>query len=168
MSCQQLRDSIQSAAASGDIIGMYEGIKTALGPTQSKTSSLETTSGEVITDKGKQMDRWVEHYSELYSKENTVVTSALDAIEPLPIMEELDAEPTLTDLRKAIDSLACSKAPGIDGIPQTSSSTTKIPSCSLFTSPLHVLCQCWREGAVPQDMRDAEIVTLYKDKGDRL
>ena len=35
--------------------------------------------------------------------------------------------------------------------------------------PLHdVLCQCWREGAVPQDMKDAKIaVTLYKNKGDR-
>ena len=30
-----------------------------------------------------------------------------------------------------------------------------------------ILCQCWREGEVPQDMRDANIVTLYKYKGDR-
>ena len=35
---QQLSDSIQSAAASGNIRGMYEGIKTALGPTQGKTA----------------------------------------------------------------------------------------------------------------------------------
>jgi len=35
--------------------------------------------------------------------------------------------------------------------------------------PLHeVLCLCWKEGAVPQDMRDATIITLYKNKGDRL
>ncbi|XP_037790199.1 uncharacterized protein LOC119585605 [Penaeus monodon] len=60
--------------------------------------------------------RWVKLYSELYSRENTVVASALDAIEPLPIMEELDAEPTLAELRKAIDSLASGKAPGTDVI----------------------------------------------------
>ena len=30
-----------------------------------------------------------------------------------------------------------------------------------------ILCQCWRKGEVPQDMRDANIVTLYKNKGDR-
>ena len=30
-----------------------------------------------------------------------------------------------------------------------------------------ILCLCWREGKVPQDMRDANIVTLYKNKGDR-
>ena len=30
-----------------------------------------------------------------------------------------------------------------------------------------IFCQCWREGEVPQDMRDANIVTLYKNKSDR-
>ena len=33
--------------------------------------------------------------------------------------------------------------------------------------PLHkLLTQCWKEGSVPQDMRDANIVTLYKNNGD--
>ncbi|XP_076031941.1 uncharacterized protein LOC143019846 [Oratosquilla oratoria] len=155
---QQLSDSIQFAAVSGNIRGIYEGIKTALGPPQSKTAPLKTTSGEVITDKGKQMDRWVEHYSELYSRENPVAPSALDAIEPLAIMEELDAEPTIAELYKAIDSLASGKAPGNDGIPPDLIKCCK----NTLLQPLHdVLCQCWKEGAVPQDMRDAKIVTLY-------
>ena len=35
--------------------------------------------------------------------------------------------------------------------------------------PLHdVLCQCWQEGAVPQDIRDSKIITLYKNKGERI
>ena len=29
------------------------------------------------------------------------------------------------------------------------------------------LLQCWEEGSVPRDMRDANIITLYKNKGDR-
>ena len=32
--------------------------------------------------------------------------------------------------------------------------------CELF-------CLCWNEEAVPQDTRDANIVILYKNKGDR-
>ncbi|XP_076047010.1 uncharacterized protein LOC143028573 [Oratosquilla oratoria] len=161
---QQLSDCIQFAAVSGNIRGMYEGIKTALGPTQSKTAPLKTTSGEVITDKGKQMDRWVEHHSELYSRENTVAPSALDAIEPLAIMEELDAEPTIAELCKAIDSLASGKAHGNEGIPPDLIKCCK----NTLLQPLHdVLCQCWKEGAMPQDMRDAKIVTLYKNKGER-
>ena len=86
---QELSHNIQTAADTGNIRGM--GITKALGPIRSKTAPLKSISGEVITDKGKQMERWVEHYSELYSRENSVVDSALDAIEPLPIMEDLDA-----------------------------------------------------------------------------
>ena len=38
---------------------------------------------------------------------------------------------------------------------------------TLFKELHEILCQCWREGEVLQDMRDANIVTLYKNKGDR-
>ena len=129
--------------------------------TEADTVSI---SGEAITDKGKQMEQWVEHYSELYCKENSVVDSALDAIKPLSIMEDLDAEPTLEELSKAIDSFTCGKAPGADGIPPDLIKCCK----STLLQPLHnTLCPCWREGGIPQDMKDAKIVTLYKSKGNR-
>ena len=35
----------------------------------------------------------------------------------LPVLEELDTEPTLDELNKAIDALSCGKAPGEDCIP---------------------------------------------------
>ncbi|XP_076060094.1 uncharacterized protein LOC143036520 [Oratosquilla oratoria] len=98
------------AATTGNIRGMYDGIKKALGPTQSQTAPLKSATGEIITNQGQQMGRWVELYSDLYSRANTVAPSALNAIE-LPVMENLDAEPTLDELGKAIDSLAIGKAP---------------------------------------------------------
>ena len=34
--------------------------------------------------------------------------------------------------------------------------------------PLHeILCKCWQEGKAPQDMRDAKIIILYKNKGEQ-
>ena len=109
----QLSQDIQIAAITGNIRGMYDGIKKALGPTQSKTAPIKSSSGEIITDKGQQMERWVEHYTDLYSRENTVSPATLDAIECLPTMDELDSEPLVEELSKAIDSLAS----GNDGIP---------------------------------------------------
>ena len=160
----ELSEKIQTAAATGNVRGMYDGIKTALGPTQSKTAPLKSTTGEAITDQAQQMNRWVEHYSELYSRENIVTPPALDNIERLPVMEELDAVPTVEELCKAIDSLAVGKAPGSDSIPPDLIKRCK----TTLLHPLHeLLCQCWEEGAVPQDMRDAKIVTLYKNKGER-
>jgi len=160
----ELSENIQTAAITGNIRGMYDGIKKALGPVQSKTAPLKSTTGETITNKGRQMERWVEHYSDLYSRQNTMTPAALDTIEQLPTMDELDAEPTTEELSKAIDSLASGKAPGSDGIPPD-----LIKHCKTTQLlPLHeVLGQCWQEGAVPQDMRDATIVTLYKNKGER-
>ena len=80
-------EMIQMAAAMGNIRGMYNSIKKALGPMQSKIAPLKSATGEVITDQGRQMERWVEHYSDLYSRENTVTPSALGTIKCIPIME---------------------------------------------------------------------------------
>ena len=136
----ELSEAIQTATITGNIRGMYAGIKTAMGPVQNKSAPLKSSTGEVITDKGQQMERWVEHYSDFYSRQNVVTTAALDAIECLPVMEELDTEPTIEELSKAINSLAAGKAPGSDGIPPDlvkHCKTTLLP-------PLHkVLCQCW-------------------------
>ena len=68
----ELSENIQSAAITGNIRGMYDSIKKALGPTLNKTVPLRSSTGEVITDRGHQLERWVEHYSDIYSKENIV------------------------------------------------------------------------------------------------
>jgi hypothetical protein len=160
----QLCQSIQLAADTGNIRGMYDGIKKALGPSKKVIAPLKSSTGEIIRDKAKQMDRWVEHYSELYSQQNHITQDALDATQSLPLMAELDDVPTLAELKEAIERLPVAKAPGQDGIPP------EIIKCgsNVLLEHLHdLLCQCWEEGAVPEDMRNANIVTLYKNKGDR-
>ena len=75
-------------------------------------------------------------------------------------MDELDNEPTVEELSKTIDSLASGKAPGNDAIPPE---VTKDGRRALLMHLHEFLCLCWKEGAVPQDIRDAKIVTLYKN-----
>ncbi|CAH1247554.1 SSTR2 [Branchiostoma lanceolatum] len=143
---------------------MYEGIKQATGPNMKKTAPLKTKCGTTISDPQKQMERWVEHYLELYSTENTVSEEAINSIPALSVLEELDTEPTVAELEKAIDALACGKAPGNDAIPPE---VIKQGKPALLPHLQELLCLCWKEGSVPQDMRDAKIVTLFKNKGDR-
>ncbi|XP_047494975.1 uncharacterized protein LOC125043065 [Penaeus chinensis] len=113
----ELSQHIENASATGNIRAMYEGIKTATGPTQIKSAPLKSSSGELIVDKGKQLDRWKEHYSVLYSRQSSVSESALAAMEQLSVLHELDEMPTISELSKAIDQLAPGKAPGSDEIP---------------------------------------------------
>ncbi|XP_047498459.1 uncharacterized protein LOC125045298 [Penaeus chinensis] len=155
---------IQLAADVGDARGMYEGIKKVTGPAPSKSAPLKTKTGDVITDQGKQLERWVEHYLELYATQNVVTDAALVDTPDLPVMEELDALPTKEELSKAISNLSSGKAPGIDSNPAEVLKSGK----PALLQPLHtLLCKCWEKGYIPQDMRDANIVTLYKNKGDK-
>ena len=77
-------------------------------------------------------------------------------------MPELDEAPSINGLSKAIDRLPSGKAPGKDGILaeviKSSKSTLLVPLYKLLT-------QCWKEGSVPQDMKDSNTITLYKNKG---
>ena len=79
---------------------MYEGIKQARGPMQKKTAPLKSATADVIQGQAQQMERWVEHYSKLNAREYVVTEDALNAIEYLPVLKELDAEPTVQELAR--------------------------------------------------------------------
>ena len=60
--------------------------------------------------------------------------------------------------------LKVGKSPGIDGIPaevyQHVGEAVLEKLQDLFTN-------CWERGTLPQDLRDAVIVSLYKNKGEK-
>ena len=59
----------------------------------------------------------MQHYSELYSRENVVTKEALNNIECLPVLEELDSEPSFAEIKVPLNSLTSGKALGKDNIP---------------------------------------------------
>ena len=95
---------------------------------------------------------------------NVISEEALIAMESLSSMDELDSRPTLEEINQALDQLSSGEAPGKDGIP---AEVIKCAKGTLLKELHKILCQCWREGEVPQNMRDANMVTLYKNMGDR-
>lgn len=70
-------------------------------------------------------------------------------------MEKLEPVPTPEELSKAINNLACGKAPGNDRI-----SPDLFKRCKPTLLPVLV-------GGQPTRHKDAKITTLYKNKGDR-
>ena len=65
----QLCNHIQVCADTGNLKG--------IGPMQSRIAPLKSGTGDAIKDKSRQMERWVKHYSELYSRVNVVSEEAL-------------------------------------------------------------------------------------------
>ena len=59
----QLCHSIQTFAVTGNVKGMYDGIRKALGPSKKHTEPLKSVTGELIHDIAKQIERLVEYYA---------------------------------------------------------------------------------------------------------
>ena len=135
-----LFSTIQVAADTGNIRAMFEGIKKAIGPTPTKCAPLKSSNGEVIQGKTKQLERWVEHYSQLCDHENLVSATVVDQIERLPNMRELDNAPTLGELVGAIKDTSSGKAPGSDGMP---AEVFKCGGDQLHNVLHQLLCKCW-------------------------
>ena len=108
--------------------------------------------------------RWSEHFQTLFRANGAVQETAINCVPQLPPIEALDERPTLEELTVAIDQLKSRKAAGVDGI---------MPEIWKHWGPeLHVklhdlLVCCWEQGKLPQDLRDAVIITLYKNKGEK-
>ena len=160
-----LSDRIQRCANSGDLHGMYKGIKEAIGPTPKKSSPLLSASGEILTDPSAQLDRWAEHYSSLYASDVEVDTAAiLTSLPKIPTIHDLDSDITLDAVKRAIIGLKNNKSPGIDGIPPE---VLKTGGETLAVELHNVISVCWKTLCIPQDLKDANIITLYKNKGNR-
>lgn len=72
---------------------MYQKIRCTVGAQVFKLAPIKSTTGELLLDKHQQLDRWVEHYSALYSEDEHVLRNP-------PLMAKLDAEPSMEDSRK--------------------------------------------------------------------
>ena len=68
------------------------------------TSPLQSDTGEILHKRDEQLGRWVQHFSLLYSKQNIVTDAALEHMENLQTMNNLDTEPTVEELSKSITS----------------------------------------------------------------
>lgn len=77
---------------------MYDEIRKAVEPTTKLTSPLQPATGEILHNKDDQLGRWVQHFSFLYFKQNTVTDAALKHKKNLLTIDDLDTEPTVEEL----------------------------------------------------------------------
>ena len=118
----------------------------------------------LITDPPKVKEIWAEHFERVLNQDSDFDMSVLDELPQWPVNWSLGELPTLEEVITSIKQLSSGKAPGEDGIP---------PDIFIHGGPyiaqkvLELFIQIWQEGEVVQAFRDANIVHLYKNKGDR-
>lgn len=156
---------LQEAADQNNARALHQGLKAVYGPRVSGGNPVLTADGSsLLTDKGEIMNRWMEHFNQLLNKTSNISNEALDATPNLPLLEGLEVEPCLDEVGKAIKQLPNGKAPGSDRIPPE---IYKFGGAHMVTQLTNLFARFWRAGEVPQELKDASIVHLYKRKGNR-
>lgn len=143
----------------------YCGLKEVYQPTPSGSSPfLSADELTLITEKEKILDRWAKHFNAVLNCPSTINDEAINRLPQVPINQSLDAVPTLEEIQKAISLLSTGKAPGGHSIP---AEIYKEGGMSLVEKLHHLFELIWDQEKVPQDLKDASIIHLYKRKGNR-
>ena len=156
---------IQQYADTNNSHGFYDAIKSAYGPQRRNITPVRSADGNTLFKDSQQItNRWAEHFSSLLNLANPSTPETLDVIPNLPLLNHLDEPPQLPEILAAIQGLKNNKSPGPDGIP---AECYKHGGAQLAESLHALISTIWATETVPQDLKDANIVTIFKKKGDR-
>ena len=155
---------LQDSADKRDFKTFYQGLKKVYGPTHKASSAIKSKEGVLLTEPVEILNRWAEHFKGVLNQDSAFDMSLLQDIPQWAVNNSLNDAPTLEEVLKCIKQLSSGKAPGSDGIPPD---TYKHGGLAIAEQLLKLFRQIFEEGGVPQDFKDANIVHLYKNKGDR-
>ena len=155
---------LQKASDTNNTKEFYQKLKVIYGPKSKATSPLLDTAGKtLLVDEDKILQRWVDHYSEVLNRPSSADLLTINSIPQRTIIDELDAYPTAAEVKLAIKILCRGKKPGRDGIP---AEIYKVGGPGLIKKLTALLKKIWEQGSVPQDFKDASVISLFK-KGKR-
>ena len=150
-------DIINQGMEQGNCKTAYDTLKKLTKVQQHKSSVIENSKGELLTDETAVLKRWTEYSQELYNFPLQPDTSLLDA-EPkdrapeiLPVLKE--------EVEQAIKGLKGGKSPGPDNIP------SELLKCGgeAVTTVLTALCQTiWEKKQWPREWTQSLIIPLPK------
>ena len=144
---------------------LFASINMVYGPQHSTSPPLLSADGKtLITDRKEILDRWAEHFDSVLNRPSEVNDEAIDRMPQVPINLTMEATPSEDDVQKAINQLSNGKAPGTDGIP---AEIYKKGGPVLRTQLTKLYESFWNKEDMPQELKDASIVHLYKRKGNR-
>lgn len=156
-------EELQQYADARDQKKFYAGLKEVYGPSGPTSTPMYNSEGtQLLTSADEISERWREHYSGLLNMENSSEAEALHQLDQLPLRTDLDLPPTGPEIDAALKQMHDGKSAGNDGIPaelwKYGGPITARVLGDLFQS-------CWEHGCLPQDFRDARIVSIFKKKG---
>ena len=158
-------EELQGFADRHDMHGLFKAIKSVYGPRSNAVAPVKSADGSTLhTDIIDIRGRWKEHFCTLLNQDGAADPDACRYLSKRPTRDDLSGPFEMKELDTALKSLKNDKAPGQDGIPPE---VLKHGGSELKSELLKLFNLCLEKGSLPQDMKDALIVTIYKKKGER-
>ena len=110
------------------------------------------------------LKRWAEYLQKLLNTVSTTNPGFLNDLPTLPIIQRLDGPPSFDKVEKVILSLKDNKTVGPSDFP---AEVIKYCGCALHRRLHNVIFDCWSAKCLPQLWKNANIILVYKQKGDR-
>ena len=155
---------IQSYANINDKKSFYEALKAVYGPRHFSLHPVRSIDGDLIKNKELILERWAEYLQNLLNTVHTTDPGFLDDLPTLPIIPKLDDPPSFDEVERAILRLKDNKAAGPDNIPPE---VIKYSGCALHRRLHNFVLDCWSAKCLPQQCKNANIILVHKQKGDR-
>ena len=158
---QQQAAETQLQAYNGNTRGLFQSLKYIYGPKKNATVPVLSLDGKThLTSTEDKKERWTEHFTQLPSETSTVSNSIIISLPQRKEETCLDKIPTIQEVEKAISQIKDNKSAVPDGMPP-----------ELFThgdqtvaSHLHgIFVKISIDEVVPADMRNANIITIFKN-----
>lgn len=160
---QEKSTELQAYSDSRDMRNFFAGTKQLFGPARSHHTVLKSADNQELTDPEEIIARWKEHFSELLNRRNHVHDDFLRYVPQFRTRHWMSNIPTLEEFKQAMKAIKPFKSPGPDNIPLE----LLAHGGEALTIRLHRLfLRIWEEEEVPADLKDANIVAIFK-KGDR-
>lgn len=157
-------NQIQLAADKKDTKTHYHLLRSVYGPPATQHTPLRSKDGSVLLTKPEEIEaRWCEHHNELLNRISLVSREALNAIEQVTPIPELDVSPSRVEVMTSLGQMNTGKAPGKDGI---TAELLKQGGDCIVELLYGIFQKVWENDTTPKDWRDAILVSLYK-KGPR-
>ena len=155
---------IQSYANINNTMNFYEALSGFGGPSHSSLHPVRSTDGVLIKNKELILERWADYQQNLQNKAHTTDPGFLDDLPTLPIISKLDDLSSFDEVEKTILSLKDNKTAGPVNIP---TEVIKYGGCALHRSLYNFILDCWSAKCLPQELRNANIILVYKQRVDR-
>ena len=170
--CRELKNTwwqdkaaeLQELANRNDMKGFYESMRAVWGPRVNHPDQLiDSDNHTLLTQRDDLMKRWTEHFRTLLNETGNVEPDITNHIKQQPSQDWMNECPDIAEVVEAVNALSDRKSPGNDGIhPEL----LKKGGEELLQTLTEIITESWRNKEIPQDWKDAQLVTIFK-KGDR-